>query len=182
MALRGIDFDIKAFCNNLKATKPPYQCPIPNCGKVYKSYCGIQFHLYNYDHMNPENNTPTPKKPGRKKGKWHHRSTRKSPSPPPPEFLRIPPREQTLTYAESQRLVEVDLEGRIHRINIYEPLEICSQNEIENFDNTEKEEKIDKTPSKTTKYFETPKLKKETNEREKERHLPKLPEASFKVC
>jgi hypothetical protein len=84
------DFDVRDFCQNLKATKPPYECPVKDCGKVYKSYCGIQFHLYNYDHDNPENNIPTPtgKKPGKKKGRWgHHRSMRRSPTPDFTDFF-----------------------------------------------------------------------------------------------
>lgn len=171
------DFDVKEFCQNLKATKPPYECPVRSCGKVYKSYCGIQFHLYNFDHDNPENNSPSPgKKPGKKKTKWgHHRAMRRSPTPP--EFV-APPRRETLTYAEAQRLVEIDLEGRLHRINIYEPLEIITQDEIDNHKNTEKEEKAEKTPLKT-KNCENQKARKEPTAGAQP--LVKLPEAQFKV-
>ncbi|KAK3102874.1 hypothetical protein FSP39_014567 [Pinctada imbricata] len=170
------DFDVRDFCQNLKATKPPYECPVKDCGKVYKSYCGIQFHLYNYDHDNPENNSPSPgKKPGKRK-KWHHRMSRRSPTPP--EF--IPPRRETLTYAESQRLVEIDVEGRLHRLNIYEPLEIISQDQIDNQNNKEKEEKAEKTPIKAIKLAENQKLKKETTITTQPA-VVKLPEATFKV-
>lgn len=171
------DFDVKEFCQNLKATKPPYECPVRSCGKVYKSYCGIQFHLYNFDHDNPENNSPSPgKKPGKKKTKWgHHRAMRRSPTPP--EFV-APPRRETLTYAEAQRLVEIDLEGRLHRINIYEPLEIITQDEIDNHKNTEKEEKAEKTPLKT-KNCENQKARKEPTAGAQP--IVKLPEAQFKV-
>ncbi|XP_061178694.1 peregrin-like isoform X4 [Saccostrea echinata] len=171
------DFDVKEFCQNLKATKPPYECPVRSCGKIYKSYCGIQFHLYNFDHDNPENNSPSPgKKPGKKKTKWgHHRSMRRSPTPP--EFV-VPQRRETLTYAEAQRLVEIDLEGRLHRINIYEPLEIITQDEIDNHHNTEKEEKAEKTPLKT-KVSETQKTRKE--QPPQGQSTVKLPEAQYKV-
>lgn len=54
------DFDVKAFCNNLRATKPPYQCPIETCRKLYKSWAGIQFHMYNVDHDNPDSSSSTP--------------------------------------------------------------------------------------------------------------------------
>ena len=181
-----LDFDVKTFCQNLRATKPPYECPEPACGKVYKSYSGIQFHLYNYDHENPENSIPKKLSGSQKKGRgsknqpptagpWHHRQNRRSPTPP--EFLRIAGRE-TLSYAEAQRLVEIESDGRVHRINIFEPLEIISQDEIDNCDNTEKEEKPDKSPSKTMKTSsDTTKLRKETAPP----HATKLPEASFKV-
>ncbi|KAL5015436.1 hypothetical protein ScPMuIL_009706 [Solemya velum] len=171
-----LDFDVKIFCQNLKATKPPYECPVKNCGKIYKSYCGIQFHLYNFDHENPENNVPSPaKKPGKKKKGWHHRQMRRSPTPP--EFLR--PNQKTLSYAESQRLVEIDLGGQLHRINIYEPLEIISQDEIDNHHNTEKEEKAEKTPIKA-KVTDVPKVRKEQNTPAHGAQT-KLPEAMFKV-
>ncbi|XP_048740220.2 peregrin-like isoform X2 [Ostrea edulis] len=171
------DFDVKEFCQNLKATKPPYECPVRSCGKIYKSYCGIQFHLYNFDHDNPENNSPSPgKKPGKKKTKWgHHRSIRRSPTPP--EFV-VPQRRETLTYAEAQRLVEIDLEGRLHRINIYEPLEIITQDEIDNHNNTEKEEKAEKIPLKP-KICENQKSRKEPTA--PTQSTVKLPEAQFKV-
>ena len=48
-----LDFDVETFLHNLKATKPPYECPVENCGKVYKSFSGIQVHLDNYDHSIP---------------------------------------------------------------------------------------------------------------------------------
>ena len=145
---------------------------------MYKSFSGIQFHLYNYDHENPENNAPTPlKKPGpKKKGqKWHHRQNRRSPTPP--EFLRTPQME-SLTYAEAQRLVEVDLDGRTHRINIYEPLEIISQDELENVENSEKEERPDKSPTKASKVTVADPKKKDSSSTTS---AAKLPEASFKI-
>ena len=60
----GLDFDVKTFCHNLRATKPPYECPVETCRKVYKSYSGIEYHLYHYDHDNP---TPAPNMPQKKR-------------------------------------------------------------------------------------------------------------------
>ncbi len=140
-----LNFDVKTYVQNLRATKPPYKCPIPDCGKLYKSYPGIQHHLLHYDHDNPENNAATPgKRPGPKRGRksWHKAGRNRSPSPP--EFLRSPTREKPLSYAEAQRIVEVDLDGRIHRINIFEPLEIVSPEEVDNCDNQEKEQRPEK--------------------------------------
>ncbi|KAI8763989.1 bromodomain and PHD finger-containing protein 3-like isoform X1 [Biomphalaria glabrata] len=148
-----LDFDVKTFCQNLKATKPPYECPVRTCRKVYKSYSGIQFHMYNHNHDNPDSPgtgaAASPscggRKPGKRKQKnWHPRQARRSPTPP--DFIRSPQRE-TLSYAESQRLVEIDLDGCLRRIDISQPIEIISQDEIENQDNTEKEENAEKSPS-----------------------------------
>ena len=119
-----LDFDCKSFLSNIKATKPPYYCPFENCQKLYKTYIGMRFHLYNFDHINNKqlNESSTTPDSVRKRGQWHHRSvTGRSPSPP--DFLKGNNRE-ALTYAEAQRLVEVDIDGKSYRININEPLDI----------------------------------------------------------
>ena len=178
-----LDFDVRIFCQNLRATKPPYKCPVEKCGKIYKSYSGIQFHMYHFDHDNPDN---TPSRKARK-------SNVRGRTPSPPDFHRST--RETLTYAEAQRLVEVDLDGKIHRINIYEPLGVIEQDEIDNCDNTEKEELpekiLDKTPQKPVK--ESSKSKKDSAAKTPsktpgktpgvpEQSQPvKLPEASFRV-
>ena len=66
-------------------------------------------------------------------------------------------------------MVEIDFDGRIHRLNIYEPLEIISQDEIDNCDNIEKEELGGKSKVKAKEV-----KKKDTD------IVAKLPEASFK--
>jgi bromodomain and PHD finger-containing protein 1 len=43
------NFDIDIFCENLRATKPPYECPVETCGKVYKSYTGIHCHMHSHN-------------------------------------------------------------------------------------------------------------------------------------
>ena len=141
----GLDFDVVTFCTNLKATKPPYECPVKGCGKIYKSYSGIHVHLTNYDHENPEsiNSGKKPSKKGGRKGGTGTPVRRSSPAPL--EYPRSPKQLETLTYAEAQRMVEIEVEGKIHRLNIFESLEVISQDEIDNCDNTEKEKKEEKT-------------------------------------
>lgn len=47
----GLDFDVLDFCRKLRTSnKPPYTCPVVECGKSYKSMCGLQYHLVNFDH------------------------------------------------------------------------------------------------------------------------------------
>ncbi|MBN3288097.1 BRPF1 protein, partial [Polyodon spathula] len=65
----GLDFDVKTFCHNLRATKPPYECPVETCRKIYKSYSGIEYHLYHYDHDNPPPSQGTPLRKPKKKGR-----------------------------------------------------------------------------------------------------------------
>lgn len=115
-----VNLDVRTFCQNLRATKPPYECPLPNCGRIYKTYSGIQFHLYNFEHDGSTPQAPSSKKG--KRGRWHHRQNRRSPTPP--DLVLAPAAREALTYAEAQKIVEVDLDGSLHRINICEPLDL----------------------------------------------------------
>ncbi|XP_077151518.1 bromodomain and PHD finger-containing protein 3 isoform X3 [Ranitomeya variabilis] len=47
------------------------------------------------------------------------------------------PTRETLTYAQAQRMVDVEIEGRLHRISIFEPLRIVSEDELTAQDITE---------------------------------------------
>uniref|UniRef100_W5K829 Bromodomain and PHD finger containing 1 n=1 Tax=Astyanax mexicanus TaxID=7994 RepID=W5K829_ASTMX len=116
----GLDFDVKTFCHNLRATKPPYECPIETCRKVYKSYSGIEYHLYHYDHDNPPPIQSTPQK--KRKG----RPPRVSLSGSHSEHSHSPERE-TMTYAQAQRMVELEIGGKVHRISIFEDLDVVSE-------------------------------------------------------
>ncbi|XP_028265978.1 peregrin isoform X2 [Parambassis ranga] len=140
----GLDFDVKTFCHNLRATKPPYECPVETCRKVYKSYSGIEYHLYHYDHDNP---TPVQAVPQKKRkgrppraslaslgdtddgggnggGPGHGGNTPGSPNRS--ERSHSPGRE-TMTYAQAQRMVELEIQGRIHRISIFENIDVVSE-------------------------------------------------------
>ncbi|XP_078535746.1 bromodomain-containing protein 1 isoform X1 [Lissotriton helveticus] len=44
--------------------------------------------------------------------------------------IRRSPARETLTYAQAQRMVEIEIEGRVHRINIYDPLDIVSEDDL----------------------------------------------------
>ncbi|XP_066285250.1 peregrin-like isoform X11 [Branchiostoma lanceolatum] len=175
MTMLGYDFDVRVFLDNARACKPPYECP--TCRRVYKSFSGIEYHLLNFDHSNPEreSNPGTPMRKGSRKSR-HHRSGRRSPSP---VDIRSPQRE-TLTYEQAQRLVEVDLDGRTHRIDITECLEIVTEDEIEEeVENKEIEPNVDnksKTPIKNNKKED--KLKKDVTGVQV--NVGKLPEPSFK--
>lgn len=175
-----LDFDVKTFCQNLRATKPPYECPVKTCGKIYKSFPGIQFHLYNYDHDNPPvQQSPSTSKIRKKKGRWHPRSNRRSPSPP---HVSPTPRE-SLRYAEPQKVVEVDLNGHVHTLNIAEPIDFVLHDGLESHKKTEpKPEKVEVKHikakiTKSSKHAEASKKHKEPPAN----NTPKLPEASYRV-
>ncbi|XP_028850792.1 bromodomain and PHD finger-containing protein 3 isoform X2 [Denticeps clupeoides] len=50
--------------------------------------------------------------------------------PPSPYSLKVSPARETLTYAQAQKMVEVDLDGRLHRINIFDPLTVITEDEM----------------------------------------------------
>uniref|UniRef100_A0A8C3AE12 Bromodomain and PHD finger containing 1 n=1 Tax=Cyclopterus lumpus TaxID=8103 RepID=A0A8C3AE12_CYCLU len=141
----GLDFDVKTFCHNLRATKPPYECPVETCRKVYKSYSGIEYHLYHYDHDNP---TPAQALPQKKRkgrppraslagsgdtddgggngggGPGHGGNT---PGSPNRSDRSHSPGRETMTYAQAQRMVELEFQGRLHRISIFENIDVVSE-------------------------------------------------------
>ena len=39
------DFDLEGFKEELKGSKPPYKCPLDDCGKSYKTMSGISQHV-----------------------------------------------------------------------------------------------------------------------------------------
>uniref|UniRef100_A0A8C8H3F8 Peregrin n=1 Tax=Oncorhynchus tshawytscha TaxID=74940 RepID=A0A8C8H3F8_ONCTS len=144
----GLDFDVKTFCHNLRATKPPYECPVETCRKVYKSYSGIEYHLYHYDHDNPTpaQGMPQKKRKGRPprmslvgtgdgegglgKGGGPGQAGNTPGSPNQSEHSHSPGRE-TMTYAQAQRMVELEIHGHIHRISIFENIDVVSEDDSE---------------------------------------------------
>jgi len=127
------DFDLRLFCENLKATKPPYECPAPGCGRVYKTYVGIQFHLFNYDHDNPDGkSSSTPGNIGQPKQqdtsrRGHHRQVR-SPSRATHDDSVHELTSSSLSphnvSTKSQRVVEITLGGQVHHIDVFEPMNV----------------------------------------------------------
>ncbi|KAM4747537.1 bromodomain-containing protein 1 isoform 3-T3 [Rhinophrynus dorsalis] len=60
----------------------------------------------------------------RRKGRWHRVSAPRSSTSPC--SIKHSPTRETLTYAQAQRMVEIEIEGRLHRISIFDPLDILS--------------------------------------------------------
>lgn len=119
----GLDdfFNTEEFLHNLMANKPPYKCPYEVCGKVYKSFQGISQHM-NSQHSACPGGDSAIGGSDRKKAKFSHHQDRNR-SPASSDYGTSTARE-ALTYAEAQRVIEVEIEGRTHRININEPMNI----------------------------------------------------------
>ncbi|XP_068611161.1 bromodomain-containing protein 1 [Brachionichthys hirsutus] len=47
----------------------------------------------------------------------------------PPSPIKPSPNKQILTYAQAQRMVEFDIDGRVHRISIYDKLDVISDDD-----------------------------------------------------
>ncbi|XP_042191159.1 bromodomain-containing protein 1 isoform X2 [Callorhinchus milii] len=63
----------------------------------------------------------------RRKGRYIRVAAR---HPTSPCKLKHSPSREMLTYAQAQRMVEMEIDGRLHRISIYDPLEIISEDDL----------------------------------------------------
>ncbi|XP_030898753.2 bromodomain and PHD finger-containing protein 3 isoform X1 [Melopsittacus undulatus] len=107
---------------------------------------------------------------------------RRSPSP---YSLKCSPTRETLTYAQAQRIVEVDIDGRLHRISIYDPLKIITEDELTAQDITEcnSNKENSEQPLLPSKYKKTSSKGKKKESCSK--HAPgtslHLPQPNFRV-
>jgi len=108
-----LDFDLASFMEDMKACKPPYRCPFPECGRVYKTYAGISGHLATCPFRPRADGSATPAR---------------SPSPQP--FFGSPVKE-SLIFDELEKKIEFEADGRIHRLSIYENLQIVDKRDWE---------------------------------------------------
>lgn len=113
-----VDFDVIEFCKKLRTDRaPPYQCPIEKCVKTYRSTCGLQFHLQKYDHENPPTTPQSTSTPRHKKGRWKQAVSTAD---------LVSPTREALTYAESQKMVQFEVDNRAIRVNITDELPVIS--------------------------------------------------------
>ncbi|XP_012885039.1 PREDICTED: bromodomain and PHD finger-containing protein 3 [Dipodomys ordii] len=107
---------------------------------------------------------------------------RRSPSP---YSLKCSPTRETLTYAQAQRIVEVDIDGRLHRISIYDPLKIITEDELTAQDITECNSNKENSeqpqfPSKSKKPSSKGKKKESCSKHASSTSL-NLPQPSFRL-
>lgn len=121
-----LNLNIRLFCENLRATKPPYECPIDNCGKVYRTYTGIENHMYNYDHSSIPGTSAASEVTSA--SDYGHRSGSRSvgrnqllQTSPGHLQLQVNP----LLLSNPNKMVEVDLgSGQPCKVNVFEPLRV----------------------------------------------------------
>ncbi|KAM3934395.1 bromodomain and PHD finger-containing protein 3 isoform 1-T1 [Leptodactylus fuscus] len=95
------------------------------------------------------------------------------------------PSRETLTYAQAQQMVDVEIEGRLHRISIFEPLRIVSEDELTAQDITEcnsNKENTELTLSNNCRKTSTKGKKRELCPKHAvNANLEQLPHAVFRV-
>lgn len=156
----GLDFDAIDYCRTLLRQPAPYKCPVDKCGKSYKSIYGLQYHLVNFDHDNPNgaaaaNNstqhhqhnhhsnaagtTPAQRKKGGRGnrastagggGRQGHGNSAAANAAAAAANAHNSPPKEGLTYVEAQKIVHFDIDGRSIRTSISEPIEIISGERI----------------------------------------------------
>uniref|UniRef100_A0A7N6AR51 Bromodomain and PHD finger containing, 3a n=1 Tax=Anabas testudineus TaxID=64144 RepID=A0A7N6AR51_ANATE len=107
--------------------------------------------------------------------------------PPSPYRLQLSPSRETLTYAQAQKIVEVDLDGRLHRINITDPLPVITEDEMMAQDIAEcnsNKENSEQTQNKTRSWRKPSSSKNRRSATNSIHHLShemSLPEPTFRV-
>ncbi|NWU84189.1 BRPF3 protein, partial [Onychorhynchus coronatus] len=103
---------------------------------------------------------------------------------PSPYSLKCSLTRETLTYAQAQRIVEVDIDGRLHRISIYDPLKLITEDELTAQDITEcnSNKENSEQPLLPSKSKKTPsKGKKESCSKHAPGTSLHLPQPNFRV-
>lgn len=108
--------------------------------------------------------------------------SRRSPSP---YGLKCSPSRETLTYAQAQRMVEVDIDGRLHRISIFDSLKIIAEDDLTAQEITECNSNKENSeqplfPSKSKRTVCKDK-RKETTSKHSAGASAELPQPSFRI-
>ena len=133
--------DPREIAQSIKGHKPPYSCPV--CNKAYRSATGILYHIGQIGPAtkvprcmlgeDASHSSPTPK------------SAPASPGGTPSTVRRRAPRRE-LTWAEAQRLVEVEFENQ----NSYKRIEIDNDLDLSLHSEEEGEDSCDRGCSSAT--------------------------------
>ena len=128
----GLDFDLKNFMEDMRACKPPYKCPYPDCAKVYKTYPGIQSHIQQHlDKLLAADDDP------------NNTESSKDCAPAVPFFGS--PLKESLVFDELQKRFEFEAEGNIHKFGVYDALPVGIT--------TKKQPKVTSSPSSSFSLF-----------------------------
>ena len=169
--------NIREVIDNLRATKPPYECPL--CQKIYKSYSGIEYHLQK--HGSSEGARDSYASTKSKKSKGRGRKSVKNKKPPPPSPLPVAVVRETLTYAQAQEIVEVEIDGIPQRIHITDRLNLVEDDAVGEQERCEVTSDSGSKPVAKTKSKSKTKTKSKNKKQENAEQFG-LPSAIFKEC
>ena len=132
----GIDFDMNSFYENLRATKPPYECPMQTCRKIYRSYNGINQHMKLHEETAVNEVvifSGDDEDVGGENGELSERSRLSSSGSSSPEHVARYGmsganiiNKNSLTYSKSKDIIETEINGKLHGINIHTMLKVIS--------------------------------------------------------
>ncbi|XP_017549395.1 bromodomain-containing protein 1 isoform X2 [Pygocentrus nattereri] len=107
----------------------------------------------------------------------------RSPSP-----IKPSPNRETLTYAQAQRMVDVEVDGRVHRIGIFDKLEVITDDDptaqemMECTSNKENTEKPQQAPLRSARLKNSQQKKKAAlNAQKPQAPISTLPEPKFRT-
>ncbi|KAF6201871.1 hypothetical protein GE061_004267 [Apolygus lucorum] len=139
-----LDFDVLEFCRKLRTSKqPPYTCPIVECGKTYKSMCGLQYHLVIFDHKTVKKgveNDATPSTPATsalttpghtwsRKSKKKRRFTKAKQQTPKPAETASP--KERRPCAATQNIIEFEIDDEVIRLTVDDNIPLISKHNYE---------------------------------------------------
>ena len=184
--------DTKVLAQSFREGQPPHECPL--CHKSYRSLSGILYHIGQF-------RTAT----GVPRCLLGEETPRGSPARPPasplPSARKKTPKREALTWAESQRLVEVEFDCEYKRVEIDNDITMVgSVSEEENDRGSEREEETStpsstRTPQKRRSRLNVPqgksasknkgkrksKLKTPSSESQQDQAQIKLPDVEFSI-
>uniref|UniRef100_A0A2P2I9J7 Peregrin-like n=1 Tax=Hirondellea gigas TaxID=1518452 RepID=A0A2P2I9J7_9CRUS len=117
------------FCRSMK---PPYQCPIAVCGRVYKSLSGINGHMTTFDHAMLPTTPVTPATSGQTPGTGRKKGQKRPASPILGQMMTGgEPEPPPVPFSTDMKNVEFELDGKPMKISVYDPIEVLSKEEFE---------------------------------------------------
>jgi bromodomain and PHD finger-containing protein 1 len=165
--------DTKVLSQQYKEQAIPYKCPV--CQKSYKSLAGILYHIGQF-----RGNTKVPRcmlggGEETPKGTTPMRPGGAAPSSPSSLLRKKTPKREALTWAESQRLVEVEWDYEYHRLEIDKDVFLVADlNEVEMVDGGNEPEPAKSTPKSTNRRMRSHFTQSKSSSRNKCKKKSKL--------
>ena len=100
-----LDLDIKAWCESIRGMKPPFECPFNDCRRIYKSFAGIEQHVYTHNPESAYEDALSPTSPTRKSFDF-------------------------AAYSGAQKVLDIEINGEVHQLNVENNLRVVTSEEF----------------------------------------------------